>query len=140
MLNRIVLMGRLTRDPELRSTQAGISVASFTLAVERDFSGDGGSERQIDFINVVAWRNTADFVRKYFTKGRMAIVIGRLQSRKWVDKESRDRINWEVVAENVYFGDSKRDSGASSAPQQQNPCSEAPPFDEISGDDGDLPF
>lgn len=109
MLNHIVLMGRLTRDPELRRTQSGIPVASFRLAVDRDFQSRDGGERQADFIDVVVWRNTAEFVSKYFSKGRMAVVSGRLQMRDWTDKEGNRRTNAEVVADNVYFGDSKRD-------------------------------
>lgn len=109
MLNRIVLMGRLTRDPEKRMTQSGTAVASFTLAVDRDYSGKGDGEKQTDFIDVVAWRGTADFVAKYFTKGRMAVVSGRLQIRDWTDKYGNKRRSAEVVADNVYFGDSKRE-------------------------------
>ena len=110
MLNHITIMGRLTRDPELRRTGSGIAVASFTLAVDRDFGGRDGGERETDFIDCVAWRNTGEFVSKYFTKGRMAVVSGRLQIRGWTDKDGNKRRTAEVVAENVYFGDSKRDS------------------------------
>ena len=110
MLNHIVLMGRLTRDPELRRTQSGLPVASFRLAVDRDFVPKDGGERQADFIDIVAWRNTAEFVSKYFAKGRMAVVSGRLQMREWTDKEGNKRTSAEVVADNVYFGDSRRDS------------------------------
>lgn len=109
MLNQIVLMGRLTRDPELRRTQTGTAVASFTLAVDRDFGSRDGGEKQTDFIDCVAWRNTAEFVSKYFSKGRMAIVSGRLQIRDWTDQNGVKRRNAEVVVENMYFGDSKRD-------------------------------
>ena len=116
MLNHIVLMGRLTRDPELRRTGSGIAVASFTLAVDRDFGGRDGGEKETDFIDIVAWRNTAEFVSKYFAKGRMAVVSGRLQIRNWQDKDGNKRRSAEVVADNVYFGDSKRD-GAAPAPQ-----------------------
>ena len=108
MLNHIVLMGRLTRDPELRYTQSQIPVASFSLAVDRDFGGRDGGERQTDFIDIVAWRSTAEFVSKYFTKGSMAVVSGRLQIRSWTDKDGNKRRTAEVVADNVYFGDSKR--------------------------------
>lgn len=108
MLNHITLMGRLTRDPELRRTDSGISVASFTLAVDRDYSK--GSEKETDFIDIVAWRSTAEFVEKYFSKGRMAVVSGRLQIRSWKDKEGNNRKTAEVVADNVYFGDSKSDN------------------------------
>ena len=110
MLNHIVIMGRLTRDPELRTTQSGVSVTSFTVAVDRDFGGRDGGEKQTDFIDCVAWRQTADFVSKYFTKGRMAVVSGRLQSRKWQDRDGNNRTSWEIVADNVYFGESRRDS------------------------------
>ena len=109
MLNRIVLMGRLTRDPELRHTQTGTAVASFTLAVDRDFKDKSTGERSTDFIDVVAWRQTGEFVSRYFTKGRMAVVEGRLQIRDWTDKDGGKRRSAEIVADNVYFGDSKRD-------------------------------
>ncbi len=108
MLNHIVLMGRLTRDPELRRTQSGISVASFTLAVDRDFQSRDGGEKQTDFIDIVAWRNTAEFVSRYFTKGQLAVVSGRLQIRDWTDRDGGKRRSAEVVADNVYFGDSKK--------------------------------
>ena len=109
MLNHIILMGSLTHNPELSSTENGVAVASFTLAVDRDFAA-AGAEKETDFIDIVAWRNTAEFVSKYFTKGRMAVVCGRLQIRNWNDKEGNKRRSAEVIAENVYFGDSKRDS------------------------------
>ena len=112
MLNHITIMGRLTRDPELRRTGSGIAVASFTLAVDRDFSPKDGGERETDFIDCVAWRQTGEFVSKYFTKGRMAVVSGRLQIRNWNDKDGNKRRSAEVVADNVYFGDSKRDDQA----------------------------
>ena len=116
MLNKIVLMGRLTRDPELRRTQSGTAVASFTLAVDRDYKPQDG-ERETDFIDIVAWRGTAEFVSKYFTKGRMAVVEGRLQVRDWTDKDGNKRRSTEVVADNVYFGDSKRpESGTPAEP------------------------
>ena len=110
MLNHITIMGRLTRDPELRRTGTGVAVASFTLAVDRDFGGRDGGERETDFIDCVAWRQTGEFVSKYFTKGRMAVVSGRLQIRGWTDKDGNKRRSAEVVADNVYFGDSRRDS------------------------------
>ena len=110
MLNHIVLMGRLTRDPELRRTGSGIPVTTFTLAVDRDFGNNRETgEKETDFIDIVAWRNTAEFVSKYFAKGRMAVVSGRLQIRNWNDKDGNKRRSAEVVADNVYFGDSKRD-------------------------------
>ena len=110
MLNHITIMGRLTRDPELRRTGSGIAVASFSLAVDRDFGKNENGERETDFIDCVAWRQTGEFVSKYFTKGRMAVVSGRLQIRSWTDKDGNKRRTAEVVADNVYFGDSKRDS------------------------------
>ena len=110
MLNHIVIMGRLTRDPELRTTQSGVSVTSFTVAVDRDFGGRDGGERQTDFVDCVAWRQTGEFVSKYFHKGSMIVVSGRLQSRKWQDREGNKRVNWEINADNVYFGESRRDS------------------------------
>ena len=115
MLNHIVIMGRLTRDPELRRTGSGIAVASFTLAVDRDYSPKDGGERETDFIDCVAWRQTGEFVSKYFTKGRMAVVSGRLQIRNWNDKDGNKRRSAEVVADNVYFGDSKRDDQGGSS-------------------------
>ncbi len=111
MLNHITIMGRLTRDPELRYTQSKIPVASFTLAVDRDYGSRDGGERQTDFIDIVAWRQTAEFVSKYFTKGSMVAVSGRLQMRDWTDRDSNKRRSAEVVAENVYFGESKRRDG-----------------------------
>ena len=115
MLNHITIMGRLTRDPELRRTSSGIAVASFTLAVDRDFGSREGGERETDFIDCVAWRQTGEFVSKYFVKGRMAVVSGRLQIRNWTDKEGNKRRTAEVVADNVYFGDSKRDDQGSNS-------------------------
>ena len=113
MLNHITIMGRLTRDPELRRTGSGIAVASFTVAVDRDFSGRDGGEKETDFIDCVAWRQTGEFVSKYFTKGSMIVVSGRLQIRSWNDKEGNKRRTAEVVADNCYFGDSKREEGSS---------------------------
>ena len=107
MLNHITIMGRLTRDPELRRTGTGIAVASFTVAVDRDFSGRDGGEKETDVIDCVAWRQTGEFVSKYFTKGRMIVVSGRLQIRSWTDKDGNKRRTAEVVADNVYFGDRK---------------------------------
>jgi len=115
MLNHITIMGRLTRDPELRRTGSGIAVASFTVAVDRDFGGRDGGERETDFIDCVAWRQTGEFVSKYFTKGRMIVVSGRLQIRSWTDKDGNKRRTAEVVADNCYFGDSKRDGDSGSA-------------------------
>ena len=151
MLNKIIIMGRLTRDPELRRTGSGTAVTSFSLAVDRDFKAQNG-EKETDFIDVVAWRSTAEFVSKYFTKGRMAVVEGRLQIRDWTDRDGGKRRSAEVIAENVYFGDSKRDSAGDygSAPAYGAPASgyaapAAPAgglsdFAEIGEEDGELPF
>lgn len=110
MLNQIIIMGRLTRDPELRRTGSGLAVASFNVAVERDFPNKDTGERDVDFIDCVAWRQTGEFVSKYFTKGRMIVVSGRLQIRSWTDKDGNKRKTAEIVAENCYFGDSKKDN------------------------------
>ena len=110
MLNHITVMGRLTRDPELRHTGSGVPVASFTLAVDRDFADKQSGKKETDFIDITAWRSTAEFVSKYFTKGRMAVASGRLQMRKWEDNDGNKRVSAEIVAENVYFGDSKKDA------------------------------
>ena len=115
MLNHITIMGRLTRDPELRRTGSGVAVASFTVAVDRDFGGRDGGEKETDFIDCVAWRQTGEFVSKYFTKGRMIVVSGRLQIRSWTDKDGNKRRTAEVVADNCYFGDSKRDGDSGSS-------------------------
>ena len=150
MLNHIVIMGRLTRDPELRRTGSGIAVASFTVAVDRDFGGRDGGEKETDFIDCVAWRQTGEFVSKYFTKGRMAVVSGRLQIRSWTDKDGNKRRTAEVVADNVYFGDSKRDgdnAGSFSAPAApafggySAPAgAPASDFAMLDDDDAQLPF
>ena len=147
MLNKIFLQGRLTRDPELRHTQTGTAVASFTLAVDRDFKDKNSGERATDFINVVAWRQTGEFVSRYFTKGRMAVVEGRLQMRDWTDKDGNKRTSAEVVADNVYFGDSKKDdseygsnSGYTTAPSGYSAPAGDSQFAELSDDDGELPF
>ena len=139
MLNKIYLMGRLTRDPELRRTQSGTAVASFSLAVDRDYKTQNG-EKETDFIDIVAWRNTAEFISKYFTKGRMAVVEGRLQIREWKDKEGNRRRSAEVVADNVYFGDSRHDGQGNAPRPAGNPVDVYPGFDEIAEEDGDLPF
>lgn len=110
MLNHIVIMGRLTKDPELRRTGSGVAVTRFTVAVDRDFAPKDGGERETDFIECVAWRQTGEFVSKHFSKGRMAVVSGRLQIRGWTDKEGNNRKTAEIVADNVYFGDRKKES------------------------------
>ena len=167
MLNHIVIMGRLTRDPELRYTQSQVPVASFTLAVDRDFGGRDGAERQTDFIDCVAWRQTGEFVSKYFTKGSIAVVSGRLQIRDWTDRDGNKRRSAEVVADNVYFGESKRSREESGSYRANNasygghnyangnsyggnsydggyPSFDSAPsgsaFSELSDTDGELPF
>ena len=165
MLNHIVIMGRLTRDPELRTTQSGVSVTSFTVAVDRDYSGQNGGQKETDFIDCVAWRSTGEFVSKYFSKGSMIVVSGRLQSRKWQDREGNNRTSWEINADNVWFGESKKNADAGgnaptqgggyyaqqgqygAAPTQQygtRPSAPPPPDVQVSyeelDDDGELPF
>ena len=160
MLNVITIHGRLTRDPELRYTQSQVPVASFTVAVDRDFTSDSG-ERGVDFIDCVAWRATGEFVNKYFQKGSLIVVSGRLQSRKWTDKEGNKRVSWEINANNVYFGGSKSDnqgaassqqSGYGAAPAQQGGYQQprttggavnaypGPEFQDLDDSDGELPF
>lgn len=141
MLNHIVIMGRLTRDPELRRTASGVAVTSFTLAAERDLKPKEG-ERETDFIDCVAWRQAGEFVSKYFTKGRMAVVSGRLQIRGWTDKEGNKRRTAEVVADNVYFADSKKEDTNVGGyyPQQQGPEYPAPDYPMLDDDDAHLPF
>ena len=162
MLNKIIIMGRLTRDPELRRTQSGTAVAGFALAVDRDFKDKTTGEKSTDFIDIVAWRQTAEFVSRFFTKGRMAVVEGRLQLRDWTDRDGNKRRTAEVIADNVYFGDSKRDaeaggyaapSGGFGAPAggyapppaapsggYSAPMGGGDQFAELSDDDGELPF
>ena len=158
MLNHITIMGRLVRDPELRRTGSGIAVASFTVAVDRDFGGRDGGERETDFIDCVAWRQTGEFVSKYFTKGRMIVVSGRLQIRSWNDKDGNKRRTAEVVADNCYFGDSRRDGestgsfggntyggNAYGAPAPSYggysaPAAPASDFAMLDDDDAQLPF
>ena len=141
MLNKIILMGRLTRDPELRRTQSGTAVASFTLAVDRDYKPQDG-ERETDFIDIVAWRGTGEFVSKYFTKGRMAVVEGRLQVRDWKDKDGNKRRSTEVIADNVYFADSKRSESNDNQKENFNALSGRlnDDFVPISEEDGEIPF
>ncbi len=152
MLNHIVLMGRLTRDPELRYTGSNVPVASFRIAVDRDFGRGENGEKQTDFIDVVAWRQTGEFVSKYFAKGSMAVVSGRLQMRDWTDRDGNRRTSAEVVADNVYFGDSKRREDGNAGSRPDNPYRAgnrgnfdaarpaADGFDEIQDSDGELPF
>ena len=158
MLNHITIMGRLTRDPELRYTQSQTPVASFSLAVDRDYGSRDGGEKQTDFIDCVAWRQTAEFVSKYFQKGSMAVVSGRLQIRDWTDREGGKRRSAEVVVDNIYFGESRRrdsgeggnyggnygssNSGGESRSYNAGNSSahSASPFSELDDGDGELPF
>ena len=141
MLNRITLMGRLTRDPELRHTGSGIAVASFTLAVDRDFKNQDG-KKECDFIDIVAWRGTGEFVSKYFDKGSMAVVSGRLQIRNWTDNEGNKRRSAEVIADNIYFGSSKRSGDSGGSVGYDTPSNTEPQFSMLDdeNDDSDLPF
>ena len=139
MLNQCNIMGRLVRDPELRRTQAGIPVVSFSLAVERDIPNRETGERGVDFIDVVAWRQIAEFVSKYFSKGRMAVVSGRLQMRQWTDDQGNKRTKLEIKANNVYFGDSKREGSPDEAPDPAAPAAPAD-FAMLEDDDSELPF
>lgn len=153
MLNHITVMGRLTKDPELRYTQSGTAVCSFTVAVDRDYQSKDSGEKQTDFIDCVAWRTTGEFVSKYFSKGRMTVVDGSLQSRKWQDKNGNNRVSWEINVNSAYFGDSKKDGdggyqqGAAQGYQAQSPQAaypasnygSGPQFSEVE-DDGELPF
>lgn len=131
MLNKVILMGRLTRDPELKHTQSNIPVTSFSVAVDRGYA-KAGEEKQTDFIDVVVWRNTAEFVTRYFRKGQMIAVSGRLQSRKWQDNQGNNRTTYEVVADEVFFADSKKDnSGYESSYQSQSYTRSAPAASEM---------
>lgn len=162
MLNKVILMGRLTRDPELRYTQSNIAVTSFSIAVERNYKSKGEQQATTDFIDIVAWRGTAEFVSKWFSKGRMIVVVGSLQIRNWQDKEGNNRKTAEVIADEVYFGESKRagddsgsrftrndsdfsdqtadrsfDSFGNSSYSSGLPASD---FEDITDDDDELPF
>lgn len=140
MLNHITIMGRLTKDVELRRTTSGVAVASFTIACDRDFGNNG--EKETDFVDIVAWRNTAEFVSKYFSKGRMAVISGRLQIRSWNDKDGNKRRTAEIVADNVYFGDSKNDNGNQNSGYTGFVKAESVPgsFTPIEDEDPALPF
>ena len=141
MLNHITIMGRLTRDPEMRSTHSGVAVASFPLAVDRDFGGRDGGEKPTDFIDCTAWRHTAEFVSKYFTKGRMAVVSGRLQIDNYTDNDGNKRRSAKVIADNIYFGDSKKDGATSGQRGETASFTPAPSdFVPVNVDDGELPF
>lgn len=140
MLNKVFIMGRLTRDPELRRTQSGTAVASFTLAVDRDYKDKTSGERGTDFIDCVAWRQAGEFISKYFTKGRMAVVEGRLQIRDLTDQQGNKRRSIAVVVDQVYFGDSKKEVTSEGNANERN----LPPAPEQKytedDDDGELPF
>ncbi len=150
MLNHITIMGRFVRDPELRRTGSGIAVASFTLAVDRDFKSSSGGDKEVDFIDCVAWRQAGEFVSKYFTRGRMAVVSGRLQIRSWTDKDGNKRRTAEVVADNVYFADSKTENASAGTQQSAHasygtpsysaPSYPASDFAMLEDDDAQLPF
>lgn len=140
MLNHITIMGRLTKDPELRRTGNGTAVTSFSIACDRDFKAENG-ERETDFFDIVAWRNTAEFVSKYFAKGRMAVISGRLQIRAWTDKEGNNRRSAEILADSVYFGDSKQDGQKPAAAPITGGVPVAPPmFQELDDNEDTLPF
>ena len=156
MLNKAILMGRLTRDPELRHTQSNIPVASFTLAVDRGFTKNAAEGQQtVDFINIVAWRNTAEFVSKWFRKGQLVAVTGRIQVRNWTDRDNNNRTSYEIVADECFFAESKRDSAGGFAPAADNfgfdnstapaapsytPAPGGSQFEELLDGDEDLPF
>ena len=154
MLNKIFLQGRMVADPELRHTPNGVAIASFRLAVDRDFKDRDTGEKKADFINVVAWRQTCEFVSRFFSKGRMAIVEGRLQIRDYTDRDGNKRTIAEVVADNVYFGDSRKEAeggsyaapggfgGSPYAPAPGGGYAAAPDIDSFAelSDDGELPF
>lgn len=142
MLNKIFLMGRLTRDPEMRHTQNGTAVASFSIAVDRDFKDKQSGEKVTDFVDIVVWRSTAEFVEKYFSKGRMAVVEGRLQIRDWTDKDGNKRRSAEVIVNSIYFGDSKKDGDSSTGTYRAAGAPvdvSASDFTDVE-DDGELPF
>lgn len=147
MLNHITIMGRMVRDPELRRTGSGTAVASFTIAVDRDFGSKESGEKETDFIDCVAWRQTGEFVSKYFTKGRMVVVSGRLQIRSWTDKDGNKRRTAEVVADNVYFADSKKEDGGTSSGytgfipnDKMTGIAQAQDFTSLDDPDSQLPF
>lgn len=136
MLNKVFLQGRLVADPELRHTQQGTPVASYRLAVDRDYKSKDSNAQNADFVNVVSWRNTAEFVSRYFTKGRMMLVEGRLQMRSYTDKDGNRRVAAEVVTDNVHFADSRKDGSNN----EDGSLQESAGFEELADDDGDLPF
>lgn len=139
MLNRVVIQGRIGKDIELRHTQSGVSVVSFSIAVDRDFKDKATGEKTTDWVNVTAWRSTAEFVSKYFSKGRMAVVEGKLQTNTWTDKDGNKRSSLEVVADSVYFGDSRKKESEGDTPESDRPEQNGQEFSEVD-DDGELPF
>lgn len=143
MLNKVVVMGRLTRDPEIKKVNNDVSVCSFSIACDRDIVNKQSNERETDFFDVTAWRSTADFVGKYFGKGRMIVVVGRLQKRSRTDKDGNNRSVVDIIAESVYFGDSKKDSDSSnnvSAPASYTPPAQGNDFAYMENNDSELPF
>ena len=136
MLNKVFLQGRLVADPELRHTQQGTPVASYRLAVDRGYKSKDSNAQNTDFVNIVSWRNTAEFVSRYFTKGRMMLVEGRLQMRSYTDKDGNRRVAAEVVTDNVHFADSRKDGSN----DEDGSLQESAGFEELADDDGDLPF
>lgn len=140
MLNKFIGMGRLTKNPELRYTQSNTPVTSFTIAVDRDFGGRDGGEKQTDFIDCVAWNKTGEFVAKHFAKGQLAVVAGRLQSRKWQDRDGNNRISWEIIADNVYFGGDRKAESAADVYSNKAISVSAPEFEELEDDGDTLPF
>ena len=149
MLNKVFLQGRLVADPELSHTQSGVAMASFRIAVDRDFKDRETGEKKADFFNVVTWRQTAEFVSRYFSKGRMAVVEGKLQAREYTDRDGNRRFVTEVVADNIYFGDSRRDGDSSPAGARNygapdagsySPAPAVDQFADLTDDDGELPF
>ena len=139
MLNRVVIQGRIGKDIELRHTQSGVSGVSFSIAVDRDFKDKATGEKTTDWVNVTAWRSTAEFVSKYFSKGRMAVVDGKLQTNTWTDKDGNKRSSLEVVADSVYFGDSRKKESEGDTPESDRPEQKGQEFSEVD-DDGELPF
>lgn len=139
MLNRVVIQGRIGKDIELRHTQSSVSVVSFSIAVDRDFKDKATGEKTTDWVNVTAWRSTAEFVSKYFSKGRMAVVDGKLQTNTWTDKDGNKRSRLEVVADSVYFGDSRKKESEGDTPESDRPEQNGQEFSEVD-DDGELPF
>ncbi len=140
MLNKIVIMGRCTKDPELRTTQSGTSVCTVNVAVDRDYARDGASDKT-DFFTVVAWRQTGEFLSKYFNRGSQIVVVGAMQSRKWEDKNGNKRTDWEINAEHIYFGGSKKDNDNSYQSPTGNPNVSAADFEDLEDDaGGELPF